>query len=63
MVEELRRSNSRAWGRLPGQLRNEILQMAKSPYREDYAELIRLYFREIAGAASNPATSSAKEGR
>jgi len=44
----IRRRTGRAWGELPGHLRTEILQMAAGRYREDYARLIQLYFREIA---------------
>jgi hypothetical protein len=41
----------RTWGELPGHLRTEILQMAQGRYREDYARIIQLYFREIATGA------------
>ncbi len=41
----------RAWGELPGHLRTEILQMSQGRYRDDYARLIQLYFREIAAGA------------
>ncbi|MFI5260170.1 MAG: hypothetical protein ACHQ01_11295, partial [Candidatus Limnocylindrales bacterium] len=44
----VRRKTGRAWGELPGHLRTEILQMSAGRYREDYARLIQLYFREIA---------------
>jgi len=44
----IRRRTGRAWGELPGHLRTEILQMSAGRYREDYARLIQLYFREIA---------------
>ena len=43
------------WGELPGHLRSEILQMSQGRYRDDYARLIQLYFREIAaGAGARP---------
>ena len=42
--------SGRRWGELPGHLRNEILQMSQGRYRDDYARLIQLYFREIGGA-------------
>jgi hypothetical protein len=45
-------ASRRRWGDLPGELRNEILQMSRSPYREEYARLIQLYFREIGAAAA-----------
>jgi hypothetical protein len=47
----VRETTGRAWGELPGHLRTEILQMSQGRYRDDYARLIQLYFREIAGAA------------
>jgi hypothetical protein len=48
------RQSGRAWGELPGHLRTEILQMAQPRYRDDYARLIQLYFREIAKGAERP---------
>ncbi len=50
----LRAQTGRSWGELPGHLRSEILQMSQGRYRDDYARLIRLYFREIAGAGESP---------
>jgi hypothetical protein len=47
----LARQTGRAWGELPGHLRTEILEMAAGRYRDDYARLIQLYFREIAAGA------------
>jgi hypothetical protein len=47
----VRSQTGRKWGELPGHLRSEILQMSKGRYRDDYARLIRLYFREIAADA------------
>ncbi|HWE39706.1 MAG TPA: hypothetical protein VG406_24365 [Isosphaeraceae bacterium] len=48
------RKTGRAWGELPGHLRTEILQMSQGRYRDDYARLIQLYFREIAAGAEKP---------
>ena len=48
LKELIRKKTGRAWGELPGHLRNEILQMQAGRYRDDYARLIQLYFREIA---------------
>ena len=45
------RQSGHAWGELPGHLRTELLQMARGRYRDDYARLIQLYFREIAAGA------------
>ena len=47
----VRQKTGRAWGELPGHLRNEILQMQAGRYRDDYARIIQLYFREIAAEA------------
>ena len=48
----VRAKTGRTWGDLPGHLRTEILQMSQSRYRDDYARLIELYFREIATDAA-----------
>jgi len=48
----VRKKTGRKWGELPGHLRTEILQLSKGRYRDDYARLIQLYFREIAAGAS-----------
>ena len=48
LKEEIRAKTGRAWGELPGHLRSEILQGSQGKYRDDYARLISLYFREIA---------------
>jgi hypothetical protein len=45
---QLRAQTGRAWGELPGHLRSELLRQARGRYRDDYARLIRLYFRELA---------------
>ena len=52
LKDMVRRKTGRAWGELPGHLRTEILQMSQGRYRDDYARLIQLYFREIAAGAS-----------
>jgi hypothetical protein len=44
---ELARLSGRAWGRLPGTLKTEILQAARRDPNGDYARLIRFYFEEI----------------
>lgn len=55
LKEAVRRGTGRTWGELPGHLRTEILQSARGRYRDDYARLIQLYFREIAsGEAARP---------
>ena len=43
-----------AWGELPGHLRTQLLRSSPDRYRDDYARLIRLYYREIARDASGP---------
>jgi hypothetical protein len=52
----IRAKTGRSWGELPGHLRTELLQMSQGRYRDDYARLIQLYFREI---AAGPATDRA----
>jgi hypothetical protein len=52
LKEMVRQKTGRKWGELPGHLRDEILQMHGGRYREDYARVIQLYFREIAGAGT-----------
>jgi hypothetical protein len=47
----LARQTGHTWGELPGHLRTEILQRTQGVYRDDYARLIQLYFREIAAGA------------
>ena len=48
LQEAIKARTGRNWGELPGHLRSEILQMSQGKYRDDYARLIGLYFREIA---------------
>jgi hypothetical protein len=50
--EMIRRKTGRAWGELPGHLRTEILQTAHGRFRDDYAGLIQLYFREITAGST-----------
>lgn len=52
----VRKKTGRRWGELPGHLRTEILQLSKGRYRDDYARLIQLYFREIAVDAGKGGT-------
>ena len=49
----IRKKTGRSWGELPGHLRTELLQMSQGRYRDDYARLIQLYFREIAAGAED----------
>jgi hypothetical protein len=58
LQDAVRARTGRAWGELPGHLRTEILQRSQGRYRDDYARLIQLYFREIAAreSASPPGT-------
>jgi hypothetical protein len=58
----VRRKTGRTWGELPGHLRTEILQMSQGRYRDDYARLIQLYFREIAAGASGKEMSEPAQG-
>ncbi len=43
----------REWGELPGHLRSELLRASRLPYRQEYRESIRRYYRELAEASSN----------
>jgi hypothetical protein len=54
LQEALRARTGRTWGELPGHLRTEILTLAQGRYRDDYARLIQLYFREIARTTPDP---------
>ena len=58
LKEAIKTKTGRNWGELPGHLRSEILQMSQGKYRDDYARLIGLYFREI--AAGRDETKEAK---
>jgi hypothetical protein len=49
----LARQTGHTWGELPGHLRTEILQRTQGRYRDDYARLIQLYFRELAAGAGS----------
>lgn len=49
---ELKKQTHRNWGKLPGQLRTEILQGANKTPRPEYAKQIKSYFEEIAKPAT-----------
>ncbi len=53
---ELKKQAQRNWGRLPGQLRTEILQGASKKPRPEYARQIKSYFEEIAKPATKENT-------
>lgn len=55
---DLNLRSDRLWGALPGHLRTEMLRSSTDRYHPDYAQLIRLYFQEIARASSTPAGPS-----
>jgi hypothetical protein len=50
----VRHKTGRNWGELPPHLRTEILQLSQGKYRDDYARLIGLYFKEIAADSAKP---------
>jgi hypothetical protein len=52
---ELKKQGQRNWGKLPGQLRTEILQGANKKTRPEYAKQIKSYFEEIAKPATRDA--------
>ena len=49
---ELKRQAQRNWGKLPGNLRTEILQGASKKPHPEYAKQIKSYFEEIAKPAA-----------
>ena len=51
LASRLQKYAGRVWGELPGQLKTEILQGLNGEYSDDYARLIKLYFKEIARQA------------
>ena len=48
---DLKKQGQRNWGRLPGQLKTEILQGATKKPRPEYAKQIKSYFEEISKPA------------
>ena len=48
---DLSELSGKDWGKLPGNLKTELLQAAQKKPNSDYARLIKLYFREIAAVA------------
>jgi hypothetical protein len=54
LQELVRSTTGRNWGELPGHLRTELLRMPQGRYRDEYARLIQLYFREIATNGRTP---------
>ncbi len=52
---QLKQQAQRNWGRLPGQLRTEILQGANKKPHPEYAKQIKSYFEEIAKPATKEA--------
>ena len=51
------------WARLPGKLKDQILQVAKTGGPEEYRELVRLYFRALAEHASQGFTNAGGAGK
>ncbi len=52
--------SSSDWARLPGKLRDQILQAARTDGPAEYRELIRRYFRELARRGAGGASSEKK---
>jgi hypothetical protein len=50
---ELKRRAMKNWGKLPGNLKTEILQSSQRKANGDYAKLINLYFEELAKAGQS----------
>jgi hypothetical protein len=51
------------WARLPGRLRDQLLQAARSDGPREYRELIRGYFRELARRGAAGEGGGGGEGR
>ena len=45
---DLKKYGGKKWGDLPGELRTKIVQDLKARYGDDYANMIKLYFEQIA---------------
>jgi hypothetical protein len=45
---DLKQYAGKSWGELPGHVRTRIVQEMKARYGDDHAEMIRLYFEQIA---------------
>ena len=48
MADDLKKYAGKNWGDLPGALRTKIVQDLKARYGDDYAQMIKLYFEQIA---------------
>ncbi len=46
--EDVAKHSGKAWGELPGEIRNKIIQQMKARYGEEYATNIRYYFEQLA---------------
>lgn len=58
LEQQLRRQAMREWGRLPPKIRTEILQSRGRSGGGEYAEIIKLYFEQIAAEqAAQPASA------
>ena len=50
LENDLKQYAGKNWGDLPGSLRTKIVQDLKAKYGEDYAQMIKVYFEQIADA-------------
>jgi len=48
MADDLKKYAGKNWGELPGSLRTKIVQDLKTRYGDDYAQMIKAYFEQIA---------------
>jgi hypothetical protein len=46
--DDVAKHSGKAWGELPGEIKNKIIQQMKARYGEDYARNIKLYFEQLA---------------
>ena len=48
LAKKLEPFQGRAWGELPGELKTQLLQDARTYFGDDYAPIIQQYFEQIA---------------
>jgi len=51
LAKQLEPFRGRPWGELPGELKTQLLQDARTQFGADYAPIIQQYFEQIAGTA------------
>ena len=51
----------KSWGDIPGEIKTQILEEAKTRYGSDYARYIKLYFEQLAQKKSNRTSSDVRD--